>query len=78
MYVCTSKEKKQLHRIGRIICENQALIMPTIVIKDYQWRQTEKKIIIYTPLRGCPKNMDLFVMDNYVKVFFSLCLSLND
>lgn len=43
--------------------------MPAIIIKDYQWRQTEKKIIIYVPLKGCPKNVDLFVMDNYVKVY---------
>ncbi|XP_026827277.1 dynein assembly factor 4, axonemal isoform X2 [Ooceraea biroi] len=42
--------------------------MPAIVIKDYHWRQTEKKIIIYVPLKGRPKKVDLFVMDNYVKV----------
>lgn len=39
-----------------------------IIIKDYQWRQTEKKIIIYVPLRGHPKNVHLFVIDDYVKV----------
>ncbi|XP_012225171.2 dynein axonemal assembly factor 4-like isoform X1 [Linepithema humile] len=44
--------------------------MPIIIIKDYQWRQTEKKIIIYIPLKGCPKNVDLFAMDNYVKISF--------
>jgi len=42
--------------------------MPTIVIKDYQWRQTEKKIIIHVPLKGRPRKVDLFVMDNYTKV----------
>ncbi|XP_011695253.1 PREDICTED: dyslexia susceptibility 1 candidate gene 1 protein homolog [Wasmannia auropunctata] len=42
-----------------------------IVIKDYQWRQTDKRIIIHVPLRGRPKNVDLFVMDNYVKISFS-------
>jgi hypothetical protein len=42
--------------------------MPTIVIKDYQWRQTEKKIIIHVPLKGRPRKVDLFVMDNYAKV----------
>ncbi|XP_071650273.1 dynein axonemal assembly factor 4 [Temnothorax longispinosus] len=41
-----------------------------IVIKDYQWRQTEKRIIIHVPLKGRPKNVDLFVMDNYVKISF--------
>ncbi|XP_072763777.1 dynein axonemal assembly factor 4 [Anoplolepis gracilipes] len=42
----------------------------TIIIKDYQWRQTEKRIIIYVPLRGHPKNVHLFVMDDYVKISF--------
>ncbi|KAL6424406.1 hypothetical protein ACFW04_009883 [Cataglyphis niger] len=41
-----------------------------IIIKDYQWRQTEKKIIIYVPLRGHPKNVHLFVIDDYVKISF--------
>lgn len=40
-----------------------------IVIKDYHWRQTDQRIIIYVSLKGRPKNVDLFVMDNYVKVF---------
>lgn len=44
--------------------------MPAIIIKDYQWRQTEKKIIIHVPLKSRPKNVDLFAMDNYVKVLF--------
>ncbi|KAG5343992.1 DAAF4 factor, partial [Acromyrmex charruanus] len=42
-----------------------------IIIKDYQWRQTDKRIIIYVPLKSCPKNVHLFVMDNYVKISFS-------
>ncbi|XP_032663171.1 dynein assembly factor 4, axonemal-like isoform X2 [Odontomachus brunneus] len=42
--------------------------MPAIIIKDYQWRQTEKKIIIHVPLKNRSKNVDLFVMDNYVKI----------
>ncbi|XP_028048255.1 dynein assembly factor 4, axonemal [Monomorium pharaonis] len=42
-----------------------------IVIKDYQWRQTDKRIIIYVPLKNHPKKVDLFVMDNYVKISFS-------
>ncbi|XP_029672846.1 dynein assembly factor 4, axonemal-like [Formica exsecta] len=41
-----------------------------IIIKDYQWRQTEKRIIIYVPLRGHPKNVHLFVIDDYVKISF--------
>ncbi|XP_050461036.1 dynein axonemal assembly factor 4-like [Cataglyphis hispanica] len=41
-----------------------------IIIKDYQWRQTEKKIIIYVPLRGHPKNVHLFMIDDYVKISF--------
>ncbi|XP_018343108.1 PREDICTED: dyslexia susceptibility 1 candidate gene 1 protein homolog [Trachymyrmex septentrionalis] len=42
-----------------------------IIIKDYQWRQTDKRIIIYVPLKNRPKNVHLFVMDNYVKISFS-------
>ncbi|KYQ54417.1 hypothetical protein ALC60_06706 [Trachymyrmex zeteki] len=42
-----------------------------IIIKDYQWRQTDKRIIIYVPLKGRPKNVGLFVMDNYIKISFS-------
>ncbi|KAG5313914.1 DAAF4 factor, partial [Pseudoatta argentina] len=42
-----------------------------IIIKDYQWRQTDKRIIIYVPLKSCPKNVHLFVMDNYVKISFT-------
>ncbi|XP_012058634.1 PREDICTED: dyslexia susceptibility 1 candidate gene 1 protein homolog [Atta cephalotes] len=42
-----------------------------IIIKDYQWRQTDKRIIIYVPLKSRPKNVHLFVMDNYVKISFS-------
>ncbi|KAL0119593.1 hypothetical protein PUN28_007794 [Cardiocondyla obscurior] len=41
-----------------------------IVIKNYQWRQTDTKIIIYVPIKGRPRNVDLFVMDNYVKISF--------
>ncbi|XP_029174658.1 dynein assembly factor 4, axonemal-like [Nylanderia fulva] len=44
--------------------------MMAIIIKDYYWRQTEKRIIIYVPLRGHPKNVHLFVMDDYVKISF--------
>jgi len=47
-----------------------------IVIKDYQWRQTDRRIIIYVPLKGRPKNVNLFAMDNYVKVFKNFFLTL--
>jgi len=46
-----------------------------IVIKDYQWRQTDRRIIIYVPLKGRPKNVNLFAMDNYVKVFNNFFLT---
>ncbi|XP_014488178.1 PREDICTED: dyslexia susceptibility 1 candidate gene 1 protein homolog [Dinoponera quadriceps] len=42
--------------------------MPTIIVKNHQWRQTERKIIIHVPLKAPPKNVDLFATDNYVKI----------
>ncbi|XP_034947682.1 dynein assembly factor 4, axonemal-like [Chelonus insularis] len=44
--------------------------MPVIIIKDYTWRQTAEKIIITIPIRGKPKNVDVFAIDNYVKISF--------
>ncbi|XP_076659267.1 dynein axonemal assembly factor 4 [Halictus rubicundus] len=44
--------------------------MPAIVIKNYTWRQTLEFVILNVPLRGNPKNVDLFVVDNYLKVSF--------
>ncbi|XP_076381602.1 dynein axonemal assembly factor 4 [Megalopta genalis] len=44
--------------------------MPAIVIKDYTWRQTSELVILNIPLRGNPTNVDVFVIDNYVKVSF--------
>ncbi|XP_076246872.1 dynein axonemal assembly factor 4 [Calliopsis andreniformis] len=44
--------------------------MPAIVIKDYTWRQTSEFVILNIPLRGHPKQVDLFVIDNYAKVSF--------
>ncbi|KOC65670.1 Dyslexia susceptibility 1 candidate gene 1 protein [Habropoda laboriosa] len=44
--------------------------MPTIVIKDYTWRQCSEFVILNVPLRGHPKKVDLFVIDNYAKVSF--------
>ncbi|XP_071858851.1 dynein axonemal assembly factor 4 [Bombus fervidus] len=44
--------------------------MPAIVIKDYSWRQTSEFVILNVPLKGHPKKVDLFVIDNYVKISF--------
>ncbi|CAK9802207.1 Dynein axonemal assembly factor 4 [Anthophora quadrimaculata] len=44
--------------------------MPTIIIKDYTWRQCPEFVILNVPLRGHPKKVDLFVIDNYAKVSF--------
>nr|XP_031825942.1 dynein assembly factor 4, axonemal-like [Nomia melanderi] len=44
--------------------------MPAIVIKGYTWRQTPESVILTVPLSGNPKKVDLFVIDNYVKVSF--------
>ncbi|XP_076639186.1 dynein axonemal assembly factor 4 [Colletes latitarsis] len=44
--------------------------MPVIIIKDYIWRQTSEFVLLTVPLRGHPKKVDLFVIDNYVKVSF--------
>ncbi|XP_076282696.1 dynein axonemal assembly factor 4 [Lasioglossum baleicum] len=44
--------------------------MPAIVIKSYTWRQTSEFVILNIPLRGNPTNVDLFVVDNYLKVSF--------
>ncbi|XP_078038764.1 dynein axonemal assembly factor 4 [Augochlora pura] len=44
--------------------------MPAIVIKDYTWRQTSELVTLNIPLRGNPTNVDVFVVDNYVKVSF--------
>ncbi|OAD60638.1 Dyslexia susceptibility 1 candidate 1 protein [Eufriesea mexicana] len=44
--------------------------MPVIVIKDYSWRQTTEFIILNIPLKGHPKKIDVFVIDNYIKISF--------
>ncbi|XP_053980240.1 dynein axonemal assembly factor 4-like [Hylaeus volcanicus] len=44
--------------------------MPAIVIKDYTWRQTSEFVMLNVPLRGHPAKVDLFVIDNYVKISF--------
>lgn len=42
--------------------------MPAIIIKDFSWRQTSEFVILNVPLKGHPKKVDLFIIDNYVKV----------
>lgn len=42
--------------------------MPVIIITDYTWRQTTEEIIISVPIKGSPKNIDVFAIDNYLKV----------
>ncbi|XP_076172457.1 dynein axonemal assembly factor 4 [Ptiloglossa arizonensis] len=44
--------------------------MPAIVIKDYTWRQTSQFVLLNIPLKGHPTKVDVFVIDNYVKVSF--------
>ncbi|KAK1132383.1 hypothetical protein K0M31_016491 [Melipona bicolor] len=44
--------------------------MPAIIIKDFSWRQTSKFVILNVSLKGHPKKVDLFVIDNYVKISF--------
>ncbi|KAG7205374.1 hypothetical protein KM043_007370 [Ampulex compressa] len=44
--------------------------MPAIFIKDYTWRQTSDFVIVYIPLVGHPKKIDLFLIDDYLKVSF--------
>ncbi|XP_006613936.1 dynein assembly factor 4, axonemal-like [Apis dorsata] len=44
--------------------------MPAIIIKDYSWRQTSEFVILNVPLKGYPKKVDLFVIDNYIKISF--------
>lgn len=42
--------------------------MPCINIKDYDWRQNSEFVILNVPIRGHPRKVDLFVIDNYAKV----------
>lgn len=42
--------------------------MPPIIVTDYTWRQTAEEIIISVPIRGSPKDVNVFAIDNYVKV----------
>lgn len=42
--------------------------MPAIIVNDYTWRQNHEVVIISTRLDGHPKKIDLFAVDNYVKV----------
>ncbi|KAF3420196.1 hypothetical protein E2986_05704 [Frieseomelitta varia] len=44
--------------------------MPAIIIKDFSWRQTSEFVILNVPLKGHPKKVDLFIIDNYVKISF--------
>ncbi|XP_076685060.1 dynein axonemal assembly factor 4 [Andrena cerasifolii] len=44
--------------------------MPAIVIKDYTWRQTSEFVILNVPLKGHPKKLDFFLIDDYMKVSF--------
>uniref|UniRef100_A0A1B6KSX5 Dynein axonemal assembly factor 4 n=1 Tax=Graphocephala atropunctata TaxID=36148 RepID=A0A1B6KSX5_9HEMI len=51
-----------------------------ILIKDYNWRQTEELVIIYVPLKGVSvKNIDIFTSSCYLKIhsppfLFEVCL----
>ena len=44
--------------------------MPSINIKDYNWRQNSEFLILNVPIRGHPRKVDLFVIDNYAKISF--------
>nr|XP_003706781.1 PREDICTED: dyslexia susceptibility 1 candidate gene 1 protein homolog isoform X1 [Megachile rotundata] len=44
--------------------------MPSIIIKDYNWHQSPEFVILNIPIRGHPKKVDLFVIDNYTKISF--------
>lgn len=42
--------------------------MPIIVLKDYEWRQTDDCVIVQVDVKVPPKNVDLVVIDDYMKV----------
>lgn len=44
-----------------------------ILIKTYDWRQTEELIILRIQLKGvtCLKDVDIFTSDNYLKVSYN-------
>ncbi|KAG8042357.1 hypothetical protein G9C98_004991 [Cotesia typhae] len=44
--------------------------MPPIIVTDYTWRQTAEEIIISVPIRGNPKDVNVFAIDNYVKMSY--------
>ncbi|XP_060531746.1 dynein axonemal assembly factor 4-like [Cylas formicarius] len=47
-----------------------------IVITDFQWKQTDRNIIVTVPLRGVhPSKADILVSSRYVKVSFSPFIS---
>lgn len=48
--------------------------MPSIVLKNYEWRQTNTNVIINVELFGNPNKIDFFTSDKYVKVIFQLIL----
>ncbi|XP_057328124.1 dynein axonemal assembly factor 4-like [Microplitis mediator] len=41
-----------------------------VIITDYTWRQTAEEIIISVPIKGSPKNIDVFAIDNYLKISY--------
>ncbi|XP_011301185.1 dyslexia susceptibility 1 candidate gene 1 protein homolog isoform X2 [Fopius arisanus] len=44
--------------------------MPAILVKDFTWRQTPEEIIIFVSLTGKPKKVDIFAIENYLKVSY--------
>lgn len=46
--------------------------MPSIVLKNYEWLQTNTNVVINIKLFGNPKKIDFFNSDKYVKVILKL------
>lgn len=42
--------------------------MPLILVKNYNWRQTNEIVLINVPVTKNPKKVNLFAVDNYLKV----------
>lgn len=41
-----------------------------IQVKDYVWEETDESVLITVPLKGVPPNrVDVFSIDDYIKVF---------
>lgn len=44
-----------------------------IQVKDYVWEETNESVLITVPLKGVPPNrVDIFSIDEYIKVSISI------